>query len=464
MMAILAAAAAMAFKPLQRLVQTPRNVEIVFMRVSIKMALVLCTALPLSSCGVFGPDSIIEGVVLDNFGKPIAGANVNVESTGFKTTTDESGSFAVEYVPGTFSITISSEGHTTRSQSLSIAQPSRYPLDETILYKKPPVGGVFLVGSREYVPLLKAKVDIEKLGTAGFGHEKFRYRITVVDASEDQVSQINSAVQEALSKNLEELRIANSSAATLAPYFIGADLIGTATIGLMGSSGSFSELEERTSNLNGFMYGSILKPKDDFFASGSICYVQVRTNARDQKIINEEGAAYCLPGSELSGTRIRPLSEHSKNEIAKTLEIVPGQGVGPISLGELDSMPVAVLGKPSRSGVTQYGTFQSYNFNESTLYVYSDTDSQLIKGVRLVKASASDPTKAVFAHLPKIKGTVSIGSSLDDVKSALGEPLRQRRIGNGSCGIEGVEDVQLSYDGVEVRYCGSVIDINIKQE
>ena len=103
--------------------------------------------------------SEVTGEVLDGFGKPLPGANVNVQNTTFVATTNGNGRYAVGYVPGKVIVTIAKEGCTSAELALDIATESRYPAKSVTLYKLPLEKGIVAFGASDYVPLPKGKLS-----------------------------------------------------------------------------------------------------------------------------------------------------------------------------------------------------------------------------------------------------------------------------------------------------------------
>ncbi len=261
---------------------------------------ILC--LVLTSCGILGSDAVIEGKVVDNFGNPIAGANVQIENTAFQGTTDNTGQFEIEYAPGTLTLKISLDGYTPHSLDLQINEGLRYPLSKTVLYKKPPRNGVFLVGRDNYIPLLRASIIRRKFGNAGWAGEKYNYRLTLQKDKDKQVDALLATVKEITPKELMEFHVIDSISYKLKPYLIEGDHLGMATIGMMGNSVSegFNIVKEKSSRFDGFLYRSTTISKEVVppYSNWSICYVPVGKNLMGRSMINHKKTAYCLPGTK----------------------------------------------------------------------------------------------------------------------------------------------------------------------
>lgn len=95
----------------------------------------------------------IVGEVLDNFGTPLKGANISIDGTTFKATTDEKGKYSIGYVPGKIKVLIGKEGYTSAELTLDIASESTYPAKSVTLYKIPVKPWIYLIGDSDYIPL-----------------------------------------------------------------------------------------------------------------------------------------------------------------------------------------------------------------------------------------------------------------------------------------------------------------------
>lgn len=122
----------------------------------IRVTFLVLVLLPIFGCG---KKPLITGEVFDGFGLPLRDAAVSVEGTTFKTLTDSSGKYAVEYVPGNVRVRITREGYTPADLFLNIASASTYPSQQVTLYKIPPQQGVFLFGQSDYIPLARGRIN-----------------------------------------------------------------------------------------------------------------------------------------------------------------------------------------------------------------------------------------------------------------------------------------------------------------
>ncbi len=101
----------------------------------------------------------IHGRIIDGFEKPISFANILVVCNGVKSTStsDSSGNFSVGYSPGNIKITFNKEGYVPVYIPLSLDEKNDLSVGEIILWKIPPKGGLFVVGSDSYTEINTAE-------------------------------------------------------------------------------------------------------------------------------------------------------------------------------------------------------------------------------------------------------------------------------------------------------------------
>lgn len=88
----------------------------------------------------------IHGTVRDVFGAPLAGAEVGINDTAYRSVTDDSGSFSIDYAPGRFFLRIGKQGFTTHALEINISEKSDYPLGDIVLLPLPPdPDGAYLI-------------------------------------------------------------------------------------------------------------------------------------------------------------------------------------------------------------------------------------------------------------------------------------------------------------------------------
>ena len=98
-------------------------------------------SLLLLGCGKgssLGKKEFIEGTVQNIYGQPIEGATVSIENSQFNATTNQSGKYSLDYVPGEFTVVVQAEGFQSEKFSLNIAQKLHYPANPTSLIPKIP--------------------------------------------------------------------------------------------------------------------------------------------------------------------------------------------------------------------------------------------------------------------------------------------------------------------------------------
>ena len=112
------------------------------MKLRTAFVFLLIVATLLSGCG---KDERIEGKVQDIFGNPLKDVNVKIKTSTFSSITDESGSYSLDYVPGSMKLLFSKDGYTTRSLDLNIQQKTYFPAETLTLYPIPQENGIFYV-------------------------------------------------------------------------------------------------------------------------------------------------------------------------------------------------------------------------------------------------------------------------------------------------------------------------------
>ncbi|MFI3185105.1 MAG: carboxypeptidase regulatory-like domain-containing protein [Methylococcaceae bacterium] len=122
----------------------------------------------------------IEGQVNDPFGKPLAGANIQVELTQFAATSEADGRFILDYAPGQFTVKISKTGYTTQNIPLSIQQKTKLPLQPAVLYPIPETEGMFLLsesGLQRVSDDCKVSVSTQKIGGGWEGQTLWTFSV-----------------------------------------------------------------------------------------------------------------------------------------------------------------------------------------------------------------------------------------------------------------------------------------------
>lgn len=91
------------------------------------------------------PVALIEGEVIDNFGRPVRGATVTIRDSAFRATTNEGGHFSLPFAPGTFTLHIEADHCAPFTRQLQVTQAMRYPLGTKMLHRipdEPPSAGL----------------------------------------------------------------------------------------------------------------------------------------------------------------------------------------------------------------------------------------------------------------------------------------------------------------------------------
>lgn len=107
----------------------------------------------------------LHGVVVDNFGKPVVGAEVNVIGTQLRTNTDSEGRYELLYAPGSFEVKAQANGYYSDSKKLNVTQQVRYPLDHFVLVQIPKssdFNGLKIQGEKGYVEIPQKSVRKHK--------------------------------------------------------------------------------------------------------------------------------------------------------------------------------------------------------------------------------------------------------------------------------------------------------------
>ncbi len=96
-----------------------------------------------------------HGKVIDGFGKPVIAVDVvtSSDSSRSKAISDQSGNFAVSYHTGNIKITFKKDGYVPFNIPLSLDEASDLSLGDITLWKVPPRGGLFVVGSGDYAEI-----------------------------------------------------------------------------------------------------------------------------------------------------------------------------------------------------------------------------------------------------------------------------------------------------------------------
>jgi len=105
----------------------------------------------------------LRGRIIDGFGKPVSFVDIEVISNGSKhtATTDTSGNYLVSYSPGNIHFAAKKPEYVPLSYPFVIEEIDEITLDDIILWKVPPSGGLFVVGQDDYIKINDAGYDSE---------------------------------------------------------------------------------------------------------------------------------------------------------------------------------------------------------------------------------------------------------------------------------------------------------------
>ena len=116
---------------------------------------------------VFWSGANLNGSVVDNFGKPVEGAEISIVNTAFKTFTDSNGRYRLEYIPGHFAVLYVKSGHVGTSITLDAAATTSFPVRDVVLAKTPPDGRLWLVEASDYSYINNCSIRVDNLGQEG---------------------------------------------------------------------------------------------------------------------------------------------------------------------------------------------------------------------------------------------------------------------------------------------------------
>jgi tetratricopeptide (TPR) repeat protein len=125
----------------------------------------------------------LNGLVIDNFGKPLDGVDVSIVNTGFHGVTDKNGRYRLEYIPGRFEVRYNKREHAEISLALEPATAASFPVKDIVLHRIPPRPDVWLVGDNDYVTLNRCRTRQEAIGNEGFRHVLLEGRPTIIKLS-----------------------------------------------------------------------------------------------------------------------------------------------------------------------------------------------------------------------------------------------------------------------------------------
>jgi len=127
----------------------------------------------------------IAGHVKDFWGAPVSGAKITIVGSAFEDTTDASGQYSVQYVPGSIDLLCTKPGFEEEHKHLNISTPSRFPADDITLMPLPAQTGIALLG----------KTGLQNIAPAAVMHQAFRTRADPmgVFAEDHDISTVGNA-------------------------------------------------------------------------------------------------------------------------------------------------------------------------------------------------------------------------------------------------------------------------------
>lgn len=138
--------------------------------------LILC-ALILFSIVFSSCNQQIEGVALDNFGKPLKDVKVQVLRSKYEATTNSLGEYAIDYAAGEVGLRFERDGYLSREEYFHITEKQHYPAKEVRLTKIPDEGDLYIASDElsDYIRLKrqnKVTTKYTKGNSNGFYVEK----------------------------------------------------------------------------------------------------------------------------------------------------------------------------------------------------------------------------------------------------------------------------------------------------
>lgn len=96
-----------------------------------------------------GKNERIVGKVQDVFANPLADVTVKIQKSTFSAKTDNSGSYSLDYAPGSMKLIFSKTGYTTHILDLDIQQKSYFPAEIITLYPIPQENGLYYIDTEK---------------------------------------------------------------------------------------------------------------------------------------------------------------------------------------------------------------------------------------------------------------------------------------------------------------------------
>lgn len=96
---------------------------------------------------------VLTGRVVDNFGKPVAGALVQIVGSSLSAETNGDGRYEVPYIPGRIFVRVERAGYDPVSFSVQLAEAAVFPVEEKIMVKAPLSAEVYLRDESDWTAL-----------------------------------------------------------------------------------------------------------------------------------------------------------------------------------------------------------------------------------------------------------------------------------------------------------------------
>ena len=446
------------------------------MRRSVVWLAAAALCLSLAGCAGAQP-AAIKGTVTDNFGQPVAGAEVRIANSAFATKTDDKGQFSIEYVPGSFVVKIGAAGHSAREVALDLRERAEFPLDSTVLTRYPSGKGLFLLGSADYVPLLPARIGSTERN-AGMNVAK-SYVVEATAEWTEGIAGLAAALPIADGTAEVTFTVVDTTGDQFEAYLSDGNRLGTATYGPLGSNEdgmvAIGEIG-REEPADGIVFRRFSADGAALLAGRAICFPRIGRSMIARRLVVGDGEpGYCLAVTPAAYLSTRRLSDVELAEALATMQIVPGEGIGNITIGADRAVAARELGVANGSDAHVRDDLHTTRYDlpaGHSVYIYSSEQQRTISSVRLISnqnhygAPAehgwTDERMAELREqrgpMPATAGGVTLYSTADEVIAEFGEPLATTE---GGCGTDGDERT-MHYRGVVFRVCGVVVDITMR--
>ncbi|MGR3177527.1 MAG: carboxypeptidase-like regulatory domain-containing protein [Candidatus Anammoxibacter sp.] len=104
----------------------------------------------------------ISGKVIDGFGVPLDGVNVEIRGTKYKTATDNEGSYKINYRPGLTKVSFSKAGYINSVLAVNVSEISDITSRQVTLWKYPKEGGMYFIKEKDYILINKTSFGSER--------------------------------------------------------------------------------------------------------------------------------------------------------------------------------------------------------------------------------------------------------------------------------------------------------------